>query len=82
MRVRFSLVRKGNSKSKRTRTDRSRWKKIPGWCRAELLRLSNDAGLLPRYSIRFSSRIGFVRREPNRSAVRAGAAGVFCQQVL
>ena len=47
---------------------------IPGWRRAELLRLSHDAGLSPRYSVRFSSRIDVVRREsqPVSSSRRGG----------
>jgi len=36
---------------------------IPGWRRAELLRLSHDAELSLRYSTRFSSRLDVVRRE-------------------
>ena len=63
-RVRFSLaLQEAIAQTKNTRAVCSRRKMMPGWRGEELLRLSNDVGLSPRYSARFSSRSEFVRRE-------------------
>jgi hypothetical protein len=51
--------------------------KMPGWRGAELLRLSNDAGLSPRYSDRlFLPAWRWPARIADQSAVRAGAVEI------